>query len=247
MIKLFKNSFTIFLTTFISVFLICCTGKEPNVSLANSTNSQSQQIDFSDTTVCVILIDGSKSYKYLENAKKTIATLVYNSKLSMKIYVRWITDNSILDKYAIVTALLPTEPKPLKNPFANPQVKNNHKKLIKRIEAIRKKIIDQIMNAKSPNSSRTDIWGGIYAASERFKINPKMKPMLIILSDLIDNVGNSYSTLDLKNATVKILDFQADKNIELTKQEWANRLKSLGAKTVEFYYPDEILTFSSEN
>lgn len=224
-----------------------CTGKEAGASIEAPQKSVAGQVNQAEPVVCVMLIDGTGSYEYLEKAKQTAASVVRMVPGGSKIYVRWITENSILDRSAIVSALLPTEPAELKNPFTNPQVKFRYKSVLKKNRAIREQIISQITKAKSPKAMRTDIWGGLLAASERFKTNPNMKPMLIIHSDMIDNVDNRYSTIDLTNVTVRILDFQTDTKSEVTKQQWTQHFSSLGAKTVEFYYLDDVLRFSREN
>jgi len=194
--------------------------------------------------ICIILIDGTGSYKYLDKAKQTAASLVRTLPGGSKIYVRWITENSVLDRYAIVSGLLPNDPSEIRNPFANPQVKARYRSILKKNRMVREQIIAQIINAKSPSAKRTDIWGGLLAASDRFKSNPNLKPMLIILSDMIDNAGKNYSTIDLMNATVRVLDFQIDTRVETTKQKWTKILTNAGAASVQFYTLDEPLMFN---
>jgi hypothetical protein len=188
----------------------------------------------------VIFIDGTGSYNYLDKAKQTIAQKIKEAPVGSMFLVRWITENSNADKYSIISAVLPDNSGSSSNPYKNSKTKKNETKAKTQDAVVRNKLIQEIMNAKSPNAQRTDVYGALFAATERFE-NYDNEKILMIFSDLADNVGNKYDSLSLNGAIVKILDFQTDKSGN-NKKYWSDTFYKLGASDIEFRHPDEILT-----
>ena len=191
--------------------------------------------------VCVIAIDGTGSYKYLDNAKNIVMDVVNALPDKSKLYVRWITQDSNSDSASIVSAIIPVTKKKI-NPFDQ-----KGKRLAEISKGRKIKIMNQVTKvingAKSPKAGRTDIYGTIYAASERFSSNPDSLPLLILLTDMDDNVGNKEKyTIDLGGADVKILGYQVGPNADGYKKMWSDYLISVGAGEVDFQHIDEPLT-----
>jgi protein tyrosine phosphatase (PTP) superfamily phosphohydrolase (DUF442 family) len=90
---------------------------------------------------------------------------------------------------------------------------------------------------KRTNSKRTDIYGFLAAAADRFALAPKgYKRILILASDLEDNVGYQPK-VNLASAQVAVLGFQSSKDpvrTQQVKQGWIKRLTEAGATRVVF-------------
>lgn len=194
-----------------------------------------------DPITCVVALDGTGSYKYMDKAKQTTMNIAQKLPGNSKMYVRWITDDSLSDKSGAVTAELPNTSKPM-NPF-DTKGKVRHKKALVKSAKIRKQLLMSIDRLKSPRAPMTDICGALYAAGVRFNSKAESKPVLILLTDMDDNVGlcGKYKT-NLNGAIVKIMDFQAGQNDEKVREHWQSFLKEHGAESVEFMPVDEPFT-----
>ncbi|MBI5410306.1 MAG: VWA domain-containing protein [Nitrospirae bacterium] len=194
-------------------------------------------------TVCVVAIDGTGSYAYLPKAKGTVRKVIQSLPAGSKVYVRWITEDSVSDKYSIVSAVLPEAVSKSKNAF---DLKSKKKVKIAAIQdrQIREQISKIVDEVKSPKALRTDIYGGLYAASVRFQSNPSMRPILILLTDMDDNARKSDAYMvNLSMAEVKVMDFQAGPDDVVRRQEWEAYLKAKGAESVSFLTIDEPINF----
>ncbi len=223
----------------LSLFLMSC-------SLQKDTNVEIKQ----NPVVCVVLIDGSGSYQYLKKAK--ITTLNYLSHLpaGSKIYIRWITENSISDQSSIISFRVPEMPGKPSNSLSN-KAKRKYVAAMKKNRVFKQRIYRKILDAKSPMSPRTDIWGALFAASERLNGGSDMEKKLILLTDMIDNVRLEKRVSDqikFDSARVEILDYQVIPGAKENgrKKYWNKRLSSFGAASVTFSHIDEILTFTKE-
>ncbi|MEW6418374.1 MAG: hypothetical protein AB1480_09670 [Nitrospirota bacterium] len=190
--------------------------------------------------VCVINIDRTGSYQFLNKAKEITINIIKRLPDGSRVYVRWITEDSNSDRASIVSAIIPDTRRP-KNPF-DVKAKEMHKVLMAKKLHIQRQIINAINSAKSPMARRTDIYGALYAAGERFGNASDMPPLLILLSDMEDNVGNQYS-INLKGADVRILGYQVSSKEEGRKRKWSEYLRSAGASNVRFSHIDEPLSF----
>jgi hypothetical protein len=226
-----KQIISIFLIIVSLITLSGCKGKE-----SSSKNPEMEPL------VCVISIDGTGSYKYLDKAKQIVTNLIQRQQGCNKIYVRWITEDSTSDSNAVASAAFPDTAKP-KNPF-DVKEKRRYEILLVKDRQIRQQVIRTIINAESPEANRTDIYGALYAAGERFISNSDMYPVLIILSDMEDNVGKKEQySVNLNGADVIILGYQVSSEEEGRKQRWAEYLSSIGAGSVSFSHIDEPLRF----
>lgn len=188
--------------------------------------------------VCVIAIDGTRSYKYTDKAKHTTMKIIESLSGNAKVYVRWITEDSTSDKNAIVTVILPDISKP-KDPF-NTKAKERYNASIIKLQNAIKQSSKVIMAANNPNARRTDIYGALYASSVRFASNTNSKKVLILLTDMDDNVGNANMyKFNLENVSVKIMDFQTGIGDDQRRERWQKYLTNLGAVSVDFVPIDE--------
>ncbi|HQG79206.1 MAG TPA: hypothetical protein PK564_02600 [bacterium] len=190
---------------------------------------------------CIFLIDGSQSYKYLDKAKDTLMNTIITDNSCVKIYVRWISDDSYLDKNSITSAML-NDVNKINNPFSI-TAKRQKAKLMRENEEIKRNIINTVKNSKSPNSPITDIYGALMASSARFSREPNLKSKLFIFSDLEDDAKkeNKY-TINLLNTNVYVMDFQSNEESEVLKRYWINFFKKAGAMSVDIRHMDEPLT-----
>ena len=228
----------------ISIFLIALVSSI-NCEL-NPVNKKknNQRTDVMSRQVCTIFIDGSKSYKYLNKAKRTALYKILSLPPGSKVYVRWITDDSYTDGCSIHSFIVPHPPAKIKNPFANPKIKKGYKIELLKYKQVWKKVALKIQKAQSPYSSYTDIMGALLVASKRFRYNPDYQPSLIMLTDMDDNAQKKYDNIDLKNAQVQILDYQVDSKQNERQEIWVNRFTSLGASAIKFAFLDDIIDYS---
>lgn len=219
----------------IALISLITTGCDLKKGKPNSTKAE--------PIICVIAIDGTGSYNYLDRAKQTAINILKSLPANSKVYVRWITESSNSDKCSIVSVVIP-DTKPPKNPF-DVKGKKRHGYLKAKRNQVFTQVVKVIDNAKSPRAGRTDIYGALFAASERFNGNAEMKPILILLTDIVDNVNakDAY-TINLNGAEVKVLNYQVDPKEDGRKKYWMEYLTGVGATNVEFKHIDEPITFS---
>jgi len=185
----------------------------------------------------LIMLDGTGSYEYVEKAKRSAAYILRDMPGIKRVALRWITDNSILDKNSIAAAEFLDEVS-IKNPF-NLQGKNLKKQANVINMQKKEKLIKVLLNAPSPKSPRTDIYGALAAASARFEGIEPLKPVLILFTDMQDNVRKRNYKINLHGAAVKIMDFQIGDDLDKIKAYWSKFLMSHGASSVEFKYLDD--------
>lgn len=191
-----------------------------------------------EPVVLVIAVDGTKSYRYLEKAKKTVIGVINNLPDNSRLFVRWITEDSASDRNSIVSALIPDAKKP-RNPYDLKGRKEYKIKLATKIEAV-KQINNMIAGARIPMAQRTDIYGAIYSAGERF-IDAKERPLLILLTDMDDNTNlKDRYNINIKGTDVIVLDYQMNSvKGNGSKGYWTEYLKSVGADNVRFQHIDD--------
>ena len=195
--------------------------------------------DARQPAICVITIDGTRSYQFLERAKQTAAAVIRALPGASKVFVRWITEDSESDRCAIVSVLLPPDPIKPKNPYAK-HLRERYHQQQDHNRQIRERMIAHMVQATSPNAGRTDVWGTLLAAAERFDNSPSLRPMVILLTDMVDNVGKRPTRLTLSGMTVQIMGFQVDGGTAERKAWWIERLTERGAVSVTFTHLDEV-------
>jgi hypothetical protein len=195
--------------------------------------------------VVVILIDGSKSYKFLDQAKKTVVDILEGLPAGSLVYVRWISSDSIKDDFSIVSAVFPEEVKG-NNAF---DVKNKRKKQLVKAKdlKVRKQVITIISKSISPKSNLTDIYGALYSAGERFKLASDHIPLLCLITDMEDTAGKEKDyEISLQNVDVKILGYQVGNNDVALKNHWTQWLTDRGAAGIYFSSLDNPESFQLE-
>jgi hypothetical protein len=208
------------------------------VSGCNKIAGNADAASESEPIVAVICIDGSISYKYLDQAKRTVDNILTALPSGSKVYIRWIANDSVKDNFSIVSVVLPDEVKG-DNPF-DPKLKRQQANAKAKVLNLKKQAMKMVMDAGSPKSTRTDVYGALYAASERFKLNSDRTPLLILLTDMDDDAGkdNAYNIV-LNNTTVKIMGFQTGDSDTSLKNHWTEYLSKHGVLVVEFIPLDE--------
>lgn len=186
----------------------------------------------------VVYVDGTGSYTYLEKAKATIVKFISGLPGGSKVYVRWISEDSLSDKNAIVSAILPGMNKP-KNSF---DLKERQRYALSRKKdaQIKVQMGQVIAAAASPRAKMTDIYGALYGAGIRFSANPGLAPVLVLLTDMSDNVKKDY-TVSLAGAEVMVMDFQVGSDDAKVRASWTEYLTKAGAQDVRFLGLDEPL------
>jgi len=187
----------------------------------------------------VIGIDGTGSYEYLDKAKTTVMKFIQGLPAGSKVYVRWISEDSLSDKNAIVSAVLPGMGKP-RNTF-DLTARQDYAVSKKKDAQIKAQVGKVITAAVSPRSKMTDIYGALYSAGIRFSANPNLTPLLILLTDMDDNVKKSYPVA-LSGAMVMVMDFQVGTDDAKVRTTWTEYLTKAGAESVQFMSLDEPLT-----
>jgi hypothetical protein len=189
--------------------------------------------------VAVILIDGSKSYKYLDQARRTVGNIISELPAGSKVYVRWISHDSARDDYSIVSAVFPENVESNNNAF-DVKAKRKMEEVKAKNLKLRRQAIKLVMEAISPVSNRTDIYGALYGAGERFKLSPDRVPLLILLTDMEDDAGKEKSyEIALNNAVVNIMAYQTGKDDVEKKKHWTKYLNTRGASAIRFLPMDE--------
>lgn len=193
--------------------------------------------------VVFIAMDGTGSYRYLDRAKEVTIQLVEKLPPGSKVFVRWISADSYSDQASIVSAILP--PIPVLPSALNRRANAAYRDSLARRKAFYDRLHQVIRQAQSLRAPKTDIWGALYAAAERFEGNPGKVHRLVLMTDMDDNVGRSYDDFSLAGAKAEIMAFQADpyQKGKSRKKQWTSHLTKLGAASVEFKSMDEVLVF----
>lgn len=191
--------------------------------------------------VCVIAIDGTRSYRFVHKAKQTAVSVIRGLPGSSMVFVRWITEDSESDGCAIVSAVLPPDPVRPKNPYAR-QLRSRYREVLTESRHARGQVAECVLRAASPQAARTDIWGVFASAVQRCANHPDRQPVVILLTDMMDDVGKKPSALHLADVAVRVLDFQVDGGAPGRKVWWTQHLTELGARSVEFAHLDEMMT-----
>ena len=216
----------------ISAFLILgCQGDEANAAAGASQQDQ--------TARCIVVfgIDDTGSYGLWEKAKSIACQIVSQLQPGDAFNCRRITDSSYLDSSLIFRLELPLmEEKESNNPYDR-KAKNLREQQLSWIRAIKGQACSRLSGLKPANSRRTDIYGFVAAAADRFALAPKdYKRILILASDLEDNVGYQPK-LNLAGARAAVLGFQSSKDPVRTqrlKETWTRKFTEAGAARVIF-------------
>ena len=187
-------------------------------------------------------LDDTGSYGLWENAKKIACDIVTQLRPGDIFYFRRITEASYTDECTVFRLELPLMAETgSKNPFDR-KARQLEKAFELRIRALKYQAIQSIGKLKPTGARKTDIHGFLAVASEKIKLaGREVKPILIIASDLQDNVRLKVD-LDLSGAWVAIVGFQVKKNPKDTqklKKSWRETLGKSGATRITFIRAEE--------
>jgi len=225
---------------FTLVFFGCQGIKEENSSKSKIEPKQELK------RIVVLGIDETGSYGLWEQAKSMVVRIIEQLRPGDIFYCRSITDASYLDKYTIFRLEIPfIEETENENPFDR-KSKNLHRSQVFQNNLLKREACSRLAAVRYTNAKKTDIYGFLSAASDRFNLAPKgSQRILIVASDLKDNVGYSKIKLDLSGVQVAIIGFQSSKDPIKTrrlKNKWIKRLTQAGAVKVVFLSVEEKLT-----
>jgi hypothetical protein len=218
--------------TFIVTFLIlsCQSDKA-------EADAQSAETRHAVRAVVVFGIDDTGSYGLWEQAKSIACRVVDQLQPGDILNCRRITDSSYLDTCLILKLAMPLiEELGNNNPFDR-KAKRVMRQQDSGIKALKREACNRLSGLRSTNSKRTDIYGFVAAAADRFALAPKEhKRILILASDLEDNVGYQPK-MNLAGAQVAVLGFQSSKDpvkTQRVKQSWTKRFTEAGATRIVF-------------
>ena len=217
----------------ISPFLAACDQGESKSSETTKPDAESIR----KSKIVVMGIDDTGSYKYFEDGKSLACKVVSQLEEGDVLYLRLISQESYTDSCSVFRLQLPTQ---IRNDDNNPfdRTKRRSIKQFKyNLKLIKAKAIKRIMGLKPGNAKKTDIFGFLTVASEKFKrINNGATKIVILISDLRDN-QKYKAKIDLSHSKVIVLGFQVDKDPEKTqelKEKWKIKFEKLGAESTIF-------------
>jgi len=193
-------------------------------------------------------IDRSGSYDLTKDALRRASTLINSSARACDIwFFRWIDDASYTPKAAIFTLQLPCVKAP--SNLLDPKARDKYRKGQYMIAQLKKKAVSKLLSLKPERAPYTDVFGAVCKASEILNNNYKnYRKFLILTTDLRDNL-NRKCNASLKDVTIIIFLFEADKDPLRTQQRikrWRRYFVQNGAKEVILVTPSEPLSLVEE-
>jgi len=213
-----------------ALLILGCQGGKANAAAGAAQQDQ--------TAGCIVVfgIDDTGSYGLWEKAKSIACQIVSQLQPGDMFNCRRITDSSYLDTCLIIKLEMPLIEPESNNPYDR-KAKNLREQQLSWIRAIKGQACSRLSGLKPTNSKRTDIYGFVAAAGDRFALAPKdHKRILILASDLEDNVGYQPK-VNLAGAKVAVLGFQSSKDPVRTqrlKETWTRKFTEAGAARVIF-------------
>lgn len=201
--------------------------------------------------VLLILIDRSgsiqdESQDQLPRVQADAANLVQRLPPATVILGRYISAQSYRDAESFLADVIPGEPPAVDcvvtNPFDPVQkrrcqmAERRYRAQLQCVEQARKRITAVFLSLTPARAQRTDIWGGIAAASEIFSTYPaSIKKTIIVYSDLADNVRTPLPDhlVGLEGAEVVVRTARTGGNPREVSQRvtaFGDRLSRWGAK-----------------
>jgi len=193
-------------------------------------------------------IDDTGSYHLLDQAKHIASHFIMQLEPGDVFYLRRITDKSYSDSCNFFRLELPqTEVSAIKNPFDR-KARKQRKALEHHTQALKREAIKKIKEMKPIGARKTDIFGFLAVASEKFSHKGQnIKPIVIIASDLQDNV-RFKPDLILSDVTVAVVGFQVmndPKETAKCRDKWKNVFNKAGASKTIFIRSDEKVNIKS--
>jgi len=198
--------------------------------------------------VVQILIDrsGSVSDRAEERVlrfRNDAAQIVDRLPPATVVFVRYISDNSYRDTELYLLDTIPEEPPAVTcrvtNPFDVRQRRRCKQEYLRYeaqmscLTAARARIVTALQALTPARANKTDVWGGIAIAEEVFRTYAAPHSLLVVYSDLEDNVRTPLPNMlpGLKGAEVIVRAARADNPAEMTRRFTAfeQRLAGWGA------------------
>jgi len=206
---------------------------------SDKAKAATQEAERKQAARCIVVfgIDDTGSYELWEQAKNIACRIVDQLQPGDILNCRRITDSSYLDTCLILRLGLPLIEEPGNNNPFDRRAKKVTRHQESGINALKREACNRLSGLRSINSKRTDIYGFVAAAGDRFALASKeYKRILILASDLEDNVGYQPQ-LNLAGTQVAVLGFQSSKDpvkTQRVKQSWTKRLTEAGATRIVF-------------
>jgi len=200
--------------------------------------------------VIVFGLDETGSYSFRKRAVDIAKSVIADLKPGDTFYLRQITDKSYLDSCSVFRLSVPDVIEKPKNEFDR-GARATWLKNVRQAGEVKTKAIDVLSNLNLVKSSRTDIFGFLSAASDRFETerNNISDKIIIIASDMKDNC-NRKAVANLVGVKILVAGFETGENPVETKQvkeKWTKILEKCNAKTVLFLPADTSSTINYVN
>ena len=214
----------------------CQNGKAEDISKVEDA-----PVDDSIRIICMGT-DDTGSYKLWDQAKDIAGRIVMQLAPGDIFYFRKITAASYTDECTVFRLEIPRlKEADFDNPFDR-KAKKIKKAFEFHVQNLKRQAIQRISNLKPSGAKNTDIFGFLAVASEKISLaDKKAKPILIIATDLQDNV-RFQPDLDLLGANIAIVGFQVmddPKKTQGFKKKWRDHFNKAGAKHTLFIRAEE--------
>lgn len=186
-------------------------------------------------------IDVTGSYTYFETARARFTQILRRARPGDSWYVRAIGATSYSDEAALLTLRLPFAATEALNPFDR-RAKLRQAQRDLQLGRLRTTAIQELehWNLKTLPSgmrSRTDVYGFLAKAADLFSSAPNARHVIVMASDLVDNVRQRGAKIDLRGADVIVVFFQQGVDVvemQRRRQRWEAELRRLGAGRATF-------------
>ena len=232
-----KNWTNMLCSLFTAVVLVSCQ------SSSGEQDSKAKPVPKQEPARLILMAtDDTGSYRLWDQAKGIACGIIMQLEPGDIFYLRRITHESYTHQCSIFRLELPRMKETgSDNPFDR-KAKRLRKAFALHVRALKEKAVNRVRGLKPVGARKTDIFGFLAFASEKISlVGQKARPMVIIASDLQDNV-HWKPELTLSGARVFIVGFQVMKDPQKTqrfKEVWAKRFTEAGATRITYLRADE--------
>ncbi len=201
----------------------------------------------SPRTVIVFLVDETGSYHHRNQALGVAQGIIARLRPGDTFYLRRLTDSSYQESCHVLRFDAPAGCQSPTNKF-DTKAMLAHQRCTKEANLRKARAMAEVNALEPMKSSRSDFYGGIFAAGERLQTEgrPGDRKLLVIGGDMEDNVGRNVSP-GLKGVEVLVVMWEADGDpakANKLKQQWTDYLVTrCGAQGVRFLPPDMKIEF----
>ncbi len=192
--------------------------------------------------VVVVGLDETGSYANRDRALVLLGQVIEQLSPDDVLYLRRITEASYADACSVFRLVVPPLPARSANAFDR-RSKAAHKKALNDVESVKARAIAYLAKEYQPaKAKKTDIHGFIAAAADRLAMHAGAERKVVILaSDMVDNVDHRPEKCDLAGAEVFIMGFEAGtdpRKARKLRDGWTAILDSAGAGRVSWLPAD---------